>query len=328
MKDSAIKEYIKVKTEGILNLETLSNEYGMTAEELVGFHNQCCSASELLTVSLPKYVEYIYIPSDKYQVRDIRLLKNTGIEIPKNVSKKVYGVIIKFLPKNLQIHYKIKVKRTEAYIELIKEKTYVNNQEVDKIIEQLFEKAEKVLYPLQISTDSNGAIRKILNHESIAERWKTECLPNLKEYYQSEITDQILDQLDKSYSDIDSKKDLFGRNLFYKLFFLPVYQNYPFFFRKDRLEVYFSSLSRKVGYDVEYILSKEYTKGNRIALKIAGTEEEELFNKNRRKGKVELLYKFDQETKEIFSITGYLITFNKEQEYTVDFQVYEQNRPE
>lgn len=65
MKDSVTKEYIQLKTEGLLNLEALSDEYGMTAEELVDFHNRHCSISQLLNISLPKYVEYIYIPSEK-----------------------------------------------------------------------------------------------------------------------------------------------------------------------------------------------------------------------------------------------------------------------
>lgn len=309
-------------------MELLSAEYGMTAEELVSFHNRHCSISELLNISLPKYVEYIYIPTDQFGIRDSRLLKNTVLEIPTVSSNKVYGVIIRFLPKNLQIHYIIKVKRTAAYIELNKEKTYVNNQGIDKIIEQLFEKAEQVLYPLQLSLHSKGSIQKILNNKDITQRWEKEYFPKLKEYYQSETTDNILEQLDKAYTDIDLKKDLFNRNIFYKLFFLPVYQGYPFFSGKDSLKIYFSSLSREAGYETEYTLNREYTRGNKIALKITGTEDEDPFNKNRSKGKVDLLYKFNKETKEIFSITGSLSTFEKEKEYTVDFQVYEQKKPE
>ncbi|KFF03099.1 hypothetical protein [Chryseobacterium luteum] len=324
MKDSATKEYIKLKTEDLLDLEALCAEYGMTAEELVDFHNRHCSISELLSASLPKYVEYIYIPSDKFKARDNRLLKSTVLEIPAGSSDKVYGVIIRFLPKNLQIHYKTNIRRTPACIELSKEKTYVNNQGIDKIIEQLFEKAEQVLYPLQIDAGSNGSMQRILNKEDISQRWKTECFPKLKEYYQSETTDRILEQLDQAYADIDLKKDLFNRNIFYKLFFLPVYKGYPKFFSKDFLQIYFSGLSRDARYEIEYSLNKEYTRGNKIVLRITGTEEEDAFNRNKPKGKVDLLYKFERETREIFSISGTLSTFDKGKEYEIDFQVYEQ----
>lgn len=324
MNDSVIKEYKKVKIEGILNLKEFSGEYEMTPGELIGFHNKHCNFQELLTLSLPKYVEYVYIPSDKFEIRDRKLLKSATLDLPAVSSEKIYGVIIKFSPKDLQIHYRIKIKRTPFHLELNKEKTYINNQEIDKVIEQLFEKAEQVMYPLQISVKKNGGLDNIINHEQIANRWKADCLPKLKDYYQSETTDQILTQMDKAYANLNLKKEMFERNIFYKLFFLPVYKGYPNFFGKDFLQIYFSSLSRNAGYTIEYSLHKEYTKGNKIALKITGTEDEDGFNKNSSKGKIDLLYKFERETREIFSINGYLSTFEKGEEYIIEFQAYEQ----
>lgn len=324
MKDSVINEYKKVKVEGILNLKEFSAEYEMTTEEFLNFHNKHCSFQELLTLSLPKYVEYVYIPADKFETRDQKLLKSTTLDLLVVSSEKTYGVVIKFLPKNLQIHYRIKIKRTPFHLELTKEKTYVNNQEIDKVIEQLFEKAEQILYPLKMSVKKDGGLENIINHEQIANRWKTDCLPKMKDYYQSEITDQILTQMDKAYSNLNLKKEMFERNIFYKFFFLPVYGSYPQFSKKDFLQVYFSGLSREIGYETELVLNREYTKGNKIALKITGNEEEDLFNKSRTKGEVNVLYKLNKETGEIFSITGYISTFEKNTEYKIDFQLYEQ----
>lgn len=324
MKDPARQEYTRVKVEGILDLTKLSEEYELAPEELVDFHNKYCSLQELLTLSLPKYVEYIYIPSHKFKIRYHKLLKSASLQLPVHSSEKIYGVIIKFQPKDLQIHYKIRVKRTASYVELVKEKTYVNNQEIDKIIEQLFEKAEQVLYPLQIAVGKYGSLDKVVNQEQIANRWKKDSFPRLKEYYQSEITDQILQQMDVAYTDLNLRKELFDRNIFYKLFFLPIYKGYPQFLKKDFLQIYFSGLSQEVGYETEFALSREYTRGDKIALKITGSEEENLFNKNNPKGQIDLLYKLHKETKEIFSITGYCSTFEKNTEYRIDFQLYEQ----
>jgi len=321
---SSETKFTKVKIEGIFNLEEFSEEYKMTPEEFLNFHNKNCNFQELLTLSLPKYVEYVYIPSDKFEIRDQKLLKSATLDLSAVSSEKIYGVVIRFLPKDLQIHYRIKIKRTSFHLELTKEKTYVNNQEIDKIIEQLFEKAEQVLYPLQVSVKKNGGLDNIINHEEIAKRWKTDCLPKLKDYYQSETTDQILTEMDLAYANLNLKKEMFERNIFYKLFFLPIYGSYPQFFKKDFLQVYFSGLSQDIGYETEFVLNKEYTRGNKIALKITGTEEENLFNKNRTKGEANLLYKLNKETGEIFSITGYLSTFEKNTEYKIDFQLYEQ----
>lgn len=196
-------------------------------------------------------MEYIYIPSDKFETRDRKLLKSAVLEIPSISSERVYGVIIRFSPKDLQIHYKIKVKRTASQMELTKEKTYVNNQGIDKIIEQLLEKAEQILYPLQISLKKNGGLNKIINHEEIVKRWKAEY-PKLKDYYQSETTDQAMEQMDQVYTNISLKKDWSDRSIFYQLFFLPVYQEYPQFLKHNFLQIYFSGLSQD-----ERVISEE-----------------------------------------------------------------------
>lgn len=324
MKSLMTSEFQKIKTDGILNLIELSAEYEMSSEELIAFHNKHCGFQELLTLSLPKYVEYVYVPLDKFEARDRKLLKSSTLNLPAISSEKIYGVVIKFLPKDLQIHYKIKVKRTPFYLELTKEKKYISNKEIDKVIEQLFEKAEQVLYPLQISVNKNGGLDNIINHEEIANRWKNDCFPKLRDYYQSETTDRILTQMDNAYANLNLKKEMFERSIFYKLFFLPVYGSYPQFMKNDFLQAYFSGLSQEIGYETESVLNREYTRGNKIALKITGIEEENLFNKNRTKGEANLLYKLNKETGEIFSITGYLSTFEKNTEYKIDFQLYEQ----
>ncbi len=325
MKDSVINEYKKVKVEGILNLKEFSAEYEMTTEEFLNFHNKHCSFQELLTLSLPKYVEYVYIPADKFETRDQKLLKSTTLDLPVVSSEKTYGVVIKFLPKNLQIHYRIKIKRTPFHLELTKEKTYVNNQEIDKVIEQLFEKAEQVLYPLQMSVKKDGGLQNIINHEEIAKRWKTDCLPKMKDYYQSETTDQILKQLDLAYANLNLKKEMFERNIFYKLFFLPVFRGYTRYEASTDLNVYFSSLNKNVQYNTKYLLNKEYTKGGKIALKIEGNEEENGFNKGENKGELNFLYKLEKNTYEIFSIAGYCTVYEREQEHKVHFEMYKLN---
>ena len=317
------KKYVKAKIEGIFNLEEFSKEYEMTPKEVIDFHNSHCGLQELLTLTLPKYVEYVYVPSKNYRNRDLQVLKCTILDSPASKTEKTYGVIIKFLPKELQMHYEITVKRTAIAVELVKAKTYVNNQEIDQTIEQLFEKAEQVLYPLQLSLTGNGGLNKILNSEQISNRWKNDCLPKLKDYYQSDTSDKILHQLNKAFSNVDAKKDLFARNIFYKLFFLPIYQNYPKFLKEDLLEIYFSSIGQEVSYKIDYELEKEFTRGEKIALRIKGREEETLFNKGQELGEIDLLYKLHKETKEVFSITGLMFAFEKNEMYQIDFQLYE-----
>lgn len=323
MKSLVTNEYKKVKLDGILNLKEFSGEYEMTPEELIAFHNKHCSIQELLTLSLPKYVEYIYIPLDKFEVRDRKLLKITTLNLPIVSSEKTYGVVIKFLPKDLQIHYRIKIKRTPFHLELTKEKTYVNNQKIEQTIEQLFEKANNTLYPLQVSIEKSGALVKIVNTDDVEQRWKNDTFPKLKNYYQSETTDKILQQFDEVFRNLNQKKHFLERNMFYKLFFLPIYQTYEGYKKESQLQIYHTDIAKQINYKIEYSLQKKLTRGDKILLKITGIEEENLLNENRKKGKVELLYKLDKETKVIYSIAGFITYFENNEKHIVDFQLYE-----
>lgn len=317
------KEYSKVKIEGLFNLEEFSAEYQLSPDEVIRFHNSHCSISELLTMSLPKHVDFVYLPAKNYDERQRKLLKNTNLNLPINSSEKTYGVLLKFHPKELQIHYKVRIKRSSHFIELQKEKTYVNDKEIDQTVEQMFEKVAQVLYPLQISLDKNGKINQILNHEDIAVRWKNEFRPKLKEYYQSKSTDDLLQKLDVAFCNIQEKRALFERNVFYKLFFLPIYQSYPSFLKDDVLQVYFSSIGQEVTYNINYQLEKEFTATDKIVLRLSGLEEESFFNKDRENGRVDLLYKLHKDTQEISSITGVLSVFEKDQKFKLEFQLYE-----
>ncbi|REC51035.1 hypothetical protein DRF62_17865 [Chryseobacterium piscium] len=323
---SSETNFAKVKIEGIFNLEEFSKEYKMTPQEVIQFHNQHCGLQELLSLNLSKYVQHVYLPYKNYEEEDIKVLKSTTLELPTRNEEKEYGVVIKFSPKDLQIHYKIKVKRTLDLLTLTKDKTYVNNQKIEQTIEQLFEKANNTLYPLQILTERNGTLSKIVNADEVAERWKKETFPKLKDYYQSETTDKILQQFDDTFCNLNKKRQFLERNMFYKLFFLPIYQTYAGFKKESLLQIYHADIAKQINYKMQYTLQKKFTRGNKIALKITGVEDGNLFNENREKGKVELLYKLDKETKVIYSIAGFISYFENDKKHNVDFQLYELGR--
>jgi hypothetical protein len=320
---SSETKFAKVKIEGVFNLEEFSREYKMTPQEVVQFHNQHCNLQELLSLNLSKYVQHVYLPSKNFEEQNIKVLKSTTLELPIKNEVKKYGVVINFTSKNLQIHYKINVKRTPYFLELTKEKTYVNNQEIDQTIEQLFEKANDTLYPLQVSIKKNGSLDKIVNADEVATKWKNETLPKLKDYYQSETTDKILQQFDDTFCNLNKKLPFLERNVFFKLFFLPVYQTYSGFKKEGLLQVYHAGIAKQTNYKIQYSLQKKLTRGDKIALKITGFEEENLFNKNQEKGKVDLLYKLDKDTRAIYSVTGSISYFENDKKHIIDFQLYE-----
>lgn len=319
------KNYIKIQVKGILNFEELTSEYRISKKDIIDFHNSHCKLHEILPYSLTKQVEFIYLPIENYSSRQEQLLPTNTLDLQENTARSDYGVIIKYQPKDLQIHYKLEMLWNQNKVEIKKGTTFINNNEADKIIEQLFEKAEKSLYPLLISINKNGQIEKILNGAEIKKRWLEEHAPKIKEYYQSDITDRIIKQFDEVFSNINRKQALIERSLFYKLFFFPVFRRYNDFKYETDAEFYFSPFNRNIYYNIQYQLDKEFSRGGKIILRLAGIEKEYIFSKGRSKGKIDLLYKFEKETHEIFSITGTISGFEKEQEHIIEFQLYKLN---
>lgn len=315
--------FIKLNINKRFTLKEVSEEYGIDIKELWDFHNSHCTISEFLPLSLPQLIDCIYLPKDIYEKRQTEILPSTTISYPKNSNSKTYGVIIKFEHKDVQIHYKIHVKREHFLVELQKEKSYINNQEVSKVAEQIFEKAEEVLYPLKISVEKNGGFQKIENTKEISQRWTGQYYQKLSEYYVGEVADEILSKINSSFKNLEARSELLSNSIFYQIFFFPVYQTYPNFANNGETNIFFADLEANVSYDIQYLLNREFTRGNKIALKITGLEQEDIFNRNKEKGQLDLLFKFDKENYNLFSITGFVTAFDDKKELKIDFQLYE-----
>lgn len=316
-------EYKKVKIDRKSNLAQIAIEYNIDVKELHQFHNSLCSITEYLPLHLPQLVDVIYLPKEVYEKRTIQLLPKPELILPTQISHKKYGVIIKYPQKDLQIHYTLSVKRQNTTVEITKDKTFINHQEVQRVTEQLFEKAEKALYPLQISLGKKGTLEKIINIEEIQNRWKKEYLPELNSYYVGNVAKEILEILNNGFENLSSKSNFLSHVLFYQLYFSPIYQQYVEKGKQDSCSIYFASLSEMKFYNTTLKLQKEYTRGNKIALQIFGNEEDNIFNKKKKKGKMEFLYKLHKDTHEIFSITGWATTFDDEKEVKIEFEMYE-----
>ena len=315
--------FIKINVDGLLDLEMLSQEYHIPKNELIQFHNSNCEISELLPLHMPKYVPFIYIPKINFESKTSRSLPNSTLKYPLDISEKKYGVVIKYLHSDLQIHFEVEVKREGAFVEINKKKNFVNNQEIGNIIEKIFEAAEKTLYPLKVSLNANGTLSKIENEKSINERWQSEVLPKLKEYHVGETSEEILSRLDLVFKNLNSKKDFFLQSVFYKLFFFPIYQTYSGYTKEGQADFYFANIRENISYELQYELKKEFTRGNKIALQVSGKEQTNPFERKNELGSIDMLYKLDKDSHEIFSVTGFASTFVKEKELKIEFQLFD-----
>lgn len=316
-------KYIKVNINGLLDLEKLSQEYQISKKELVHFHNSYCEISELLPLDLPKYVPFIYLPKNNFETKKSQLLQTNILKYPLGKSEKNYAVVLKYLYADKQIHFEVNVKKDENIIEINKRKSYINNQEIDNIIEKLYETAEQAIYPLKVSATNNGSLSKIENEKEIYERWQKKYFPKLKEYYVSQTADEILEKMNLIFKDLNSKRNFLSNSFLYKLFFLPVYQTYPNYTKESETSFYFANIQKPIFYDIQFFLNREYTRGTKIALQINGKERKDPIKEREKVGTVDLLYKFQKDTQELFSITGSVSTFDKEKELKIEFQIFE-----
>ncbi len=322
MKKTSDEPY-KLETNLEYTLQEIANYYKIDIKTLHEFHNKHCKFSELLPLHLPQFVDIIYLPKEVYENKQKLLINSSKLELTKAKSSKTYGVIINFSPKNLEIHYETSIIRESSTVEINKKETFFNNRKADKILEQVYEKAGNTLYPLKLSLYPNGKIDSVLNTDEIQNRWKNHVKPDLEKYYTGKRTEEIISKCDSIFQNINSKNHFFQNNIFYNLFFLPIYQTYPDYTNNSKIHIYFSEIKNYISYGIIFQLSKEYTSDDKIVLHLHGSEEETFLNENRKKGEIDLEYKLDKNTSEIIWVIGYFSVYYNEKEIKIEYKMYE-----
>lgn len=315
-------DYILIPVSTPLHLEDFAKQYEIESKFLLDFHNKRCKVSEMLSLTISRYVEFIYFPLELYTDRQEKLLEYSTLKYPEIIKDKEYGILSYFHPQDLKIHYKIKLKKESLCVEIQKDTTYINDQETEKTVEKILEKAEQSLFPLMVSVNANGGINKVENSKDISVRWNDKILPKLNQYYQSETANNIFRKINNVLQDINNKKEFLYHQLFYKLYFLEVYRNYEHFSLKKELSIFFPTLKKEILYEVEFKLLEKYSDNNNIHLTITGQEKLGL-NENDERGKFNFLYSFHRETHEIFSIVGFASTYAEKVEQKIEFEMYE-----
>lgn len=317
-------ESIRIEIENLIDLETLSQEFDIPKKELIAFHNRHCALNETLPDQLPKYIRYLYIPADKKRVWKNSHLLHSRIDFPDAPADLTYGVLIRDSSSEIQMHYLIDIQKGNGNrVSITKRKMYVNDQELDQMMEKLAETASEALYPLDFSLKKNGSPDTILNAKDIQKRWKEECLPKIKQYYVGTVADEFIGKLDRFYEIIDDDPAELYANIFYPVFFLPLYTFYPDYQKREPLNFYFSSIDESVSYDAQFSLQDTFTEDGKIVICIQGEEKNE-GEVGRKQGSLNLEYRLDKDTKYISSVEGALSTFYQNEEIRIYIEIYQQ----
>lgn len=318
-------ESVKIEIENLIDFSLLSEEYDISKEELISFHNQNCMLHELLPEQLPKYIKHIYIPVDKYNQWKEKQLLSTHIGIPEFSGEFLYGVSIIQEPSDLKMHYLVDIQKSHKNkVVVSRQKLYVNDEEVNLMVEKLIETAGEALYPIHFSLDQKGSLNELQNAREIRTRWKEIYLPKISERYVGETTDEMVAKFSRFYENLENNLGIFQRNIFYPIFFLPLYDVYPDYHKKQQIEFYFPNSGETVGYDSIFSLQKVYTDRGKILIHITGDQQDEEISLDEEKGKIDLIYQLDKKTRNISSVTGTLSTYYDNQEIKIFIEIYRQ----
>lgn len=149
---------------------------------------------------------------------------------------KRYGVTIVH-SKKVRIHYETELSflnetgRDHFSFQINRRQVYINNQEPEKLIDQLADEMGKVLYPLRVEVNSEGFVTGIMNTEEIAARWQ-ETRERLKTYYQGRIVDNAFSAMDSALLNKKSMVELIKSDWFLSMYFSGIYGLKPYDFRE------------------------------------------------------------------------------------------------
>ncbi|WP_123912687.1 hypothetical protein [Chryseobacterium pennipullorum] len=318
-------ENTRIKIKDITDLDSLSSEYDISKEELIAFHNQHCALHEIIPGNLPKYLKYIYIPADKKSKRKEKSLFTPQIILPGTPEKSTYGVVMTTALPETRIHYLVDIQRKQGMaLSIVRKKIYVNDQEVELMLEKLMETASKALYPLEISLKKDGRAEGILNVNEIKNRWKEEYYPRIHQYYEGKVADETIGKLNRFYENMSGSTEVLHQNLFYAIYFMPLYTLYPDYQKEEMLNFYFPSLKEVISYTVVFSLQKTLTEYNKILIHIKGKQINTPIAADLKNGSLDLLYQLNEETKTISSVIGKLSAFHQNKEVGIAIEVYQQ----
>lgn len=140
----------------------------------------------------------------------------------------------------------------------------------DTLIGELLYHSSQALFPLRLSINSYGYLKDICNHPEILERWKS-FIPRFQNYYESGKAVMLLNRIGKIYKDVDYLRDSLRKDLFFTLFFFPVYGDYGIGRVSSILDYEFNFISgQKVKYSLELEILNEYTGNEKIKIIVSG----------------------------------------------------------
>jgi len=233
------------------------------------------------------------------------------------------GVIEHTVKYNLKITY-VKTIINECRIFNIERisPVYVNDIEPDLIADQLAYECGKVFYPLMLEIDFDGEFIGVHNYPEIIARWRKQK-GIIQDYFTGEFTEKYLKLMEEAISTSELVTEIFRNELFYRVFFASVYKSYTSTFKLEETSLFpIAGNAAPVKFHTVQEIDPILNEAGKIQLIHQGhmTDdrssrdllEEQDFALSRfqypdelpASGSYTALYRFDAETRSIFSIVA------------------------
>jgi hypothetical protein len=125
-----------------------------------------------------------------------------------------YEMSIKYLEGEINNHFLCEVDKTS--------KTFINDEEVNELADELAEKTTSCIYPLKLIVNKMGIWEDVYNSEEIKSRW-AKNKQNLLQVYQGKFVKQYFDQFEKKLAHKEALKLALQKDFFLSSFFVGLY---------------------------------------------------------------------------------------------------------
>ena len=320
-------------------IRRITATFGVETDIWKGYHNKMCGLVGVIKEEIPPNLKEIFLlpelwgkestfnqgmTESVYVRKEIVFFNNNMLlSVPANINNR-YGVELNF--GNNKIHFEIiyryiqRVSQEEFQLSIDRGQVYVNNVQPKGKLYQMADKMGKVIYPIVINMDREKRITGIANHQEIITRCK-KAQQQLSTYYTGEYAERYIRLFEKQYMNSNNLINHLERELFFRLYFLPIQGEYSGFSKSSIYNFPFGD-NRNIICQLDINLEPLVTKHGKIVTHISTREE----NTDLCFQATYLLYPDDHS---VFSIIGSLrFEDNNKRKKNVMFEIYHLNPDE
>ncbi|WP_026449529.1 hypothetical protein [Aequorivita capsosiphonis] len=252
---------------------------------------------------------------------------NNDLVFPYIKGTQVYLVSIKYFSNDEEqpskrLDYKIALRSGESKkshsLAIEKFDFFINNQEPNLIIEQLFDEINKTIYPVHLDVNKYGAIETISNLEDIKSRWEKKKT-KLKQQTTGKTFYDTCRAFEKLCSNPVKFEMTFEKDLFFSLFFNSFYKSYD---KKENDEKLYNfpiiPYAQPLQYKGSWVLKSKLSKFETLKLNFSGNHKSDLFESD-----LDIVCHLNPELKlpEILTASCFLEYRNTKQTKTVEVSI-------